>query len=79
MSHKKKTEPLPPSPLRMVEFTQRAENGGHPIGNGGPFGHGKPLNVISARELWDLARAILPFIRIDKQDSDRQGKEQNNE
>jgi hypothetical protein len=49
--------------FRLYEFIQRAENGGSPAPNDGPFGHGDPVYVVSKRELMEFALGMREIIR----------------
>jgi hypothetical protein len=64
--------------LRICEFIQRAELGGHPAPNDAGFGHGESVVVMSKRELSRLARLIKAVDVVDGADPDfvRKGLEQ---
>lgn len=45
--------------MRVYEMTQRAEGGGRPCPNDGPFNHGEPVVIVSKRELATVALMAL--------------------
>jgi hypothetical protein len=44
--------------MRIYESIQRAENGGSPTSNDGPFRHGEPVVTVSKRELATFAHNL---------------------